>query len=115
MGEKQEIRFCGEFVKLHGQTSGTLVAVFSDCKGDILHFKFPHLVGYDTELANGQFYFLNPEETYLFLLFIGNDGILVPSFRKQNDENFAKYADNIGSEFDFIIEKSAKGAAYGKS
>jgi len=114
MVENQKIRFGGEFVKLHGQTSGELVAVFAGCGGDVLHFKFPRLVGYDTELTNGQFYFLNPEKTYLFLLFIGNDGILVPTFRAQNEENMAKYADNIGSKFDFVIEETPKGALYGK-
>lgn len=107
MSELKEIEFDNNYPKLHGQKEARLVAVFNDISGRILYNKFPDLMGFDCKRSDGKFYFVNPEKDYMLLLFIGDKGILFPTFRKSNDENKSRYNDSIGELYKLIIAKEA--------
>ena len=95
----QTISFNNNQPKLHGQEYATLLAVFNDVPGELLHSKMPELIKYDTIRDDGKFYQLDPCGKYMILLFKGDLGILFSSIRKSNDENISKYNDSIGEVF----------------
>lgn len=100
----KEIKFDNNYPKLKGEKAARLVAVFNDMSGQLLRQKFPDLMFYDTERDDGRFYYIDKNETYILLLFLGENGNLFSSIRKYNPENVAKYNDSIGELFRLTIE-----------
>lgn len=100
----KEIKFDNNYPKLKNEKVARLIAVFNDMTGVLLKQKFPDLMFYDTERDDGRFYFIDRNETYMFLLFLGANGNLFSSIRKQNPENIAKYNDSIGDLFHLKVE-----------
>lgn len=100
----QEITFNNNYPKLKGEKFARLIAVFNDMTGELLRHKFPDLMLYDTERDDGRYYHIDKNETFIFLLFLGGNGNLFSSLRKQNAENIAKYNNSIGDIFRLKIE-----------
>lgn len=100
-----EIAFNNNYPKLHRQKHARLLAVITGFSGELLKNRFPDFMYYDTISDDGRYYRINPDETYILLLFEGDKGILFSSFRKDNDENFAKYNTSIGQFFKIKVEK----------
>lgn len=100
-----EIIFNNNYTKLHGQKHARLLAVITGFSGELLQSRFPDLMLYDTQRDDGRFYKLEPNESYILLLFCGEKGILFTTFRKDNEENFTKYNPSIGQIFKIKIEK----------
>ena len=100
-----EITFNNNYPKLHGQKRARLLAVITGFSGELLQKRFPDLMLYDTLRDDGRYYAINQDETYILLLFEGDNGILFTTFRKDNDGNFYKYNGLIGQIFKIKIEK----------
>ena len=105
----KEIIFNNSYPKLKKEKFARLIAVFNYMTGALLRQKFPDLCLYDTERDDGRFYLIDKNETYMLLLFLGINGNMFSSIRKQNPDNEAKYNDSIGDIFAIKIEKSDKG------
>ena len=96
------IYFSGDYLKLHGQWSGKLVAV-ENIRIDENTPK--ELIDYDTTMTDGSKYHLSHGE-YLQLIFIGNLGIPFCTIRRNTYENVSKYISNIGKRFELDKEET---------
>lgn len=99
----QQIIFDNEYPKLHGAKYGELVAVINDVCAETLKTKWSSLLRYDTLRSDGRFYGIKDGIKYMLLLFVSNNGFLIPTLRKQNKENQEKYNLLIGDIFEFVI------------
>lgn len=100
----KEIEFDNNYPKLFGQKYAKLLAVFVGISGERLFKKMPDLMYYDTIRNDGMRTYIEPDETYMILLFEGDLGILFSSIRKSNEENTEKYCDSIGEVFSIVIK-----------
>lgn len=99
------IKFSSDYPKLHGQTSGKLVAV-EDIRIDKDTPK--ELIEYDTRNSNGEYYNLKTGD-YIQLIFVGNLGIPFCTIRsKRNryaEDKGVYYRQHIGEVFAIEILK----------
>jgi len=96
---ENEILFDNNYPKLHNQTAARLVFVLEDIPGKLLLTKYHGFMCYDCMRDDGLLYNINPDETYMLLLFVGNENIMFSTFRKQNKENVELYAESVGDVF----------------
>lgn len=102
--EIKKIKFDNNYPKLKNQKQARLIAAFTDVTETILSYKFPDLLLYDTKRDDGRYYKIDKGETYILLIFLGVDGFLFTSLRRQNKENLEKYCDSIGDLFSLIVK-----------
>lgn len=103
MAKLEQIIFDNDYPKLSGATHGELVAVINNVSAEILKTKWNGLLKYDTLRSDGRYFGIQDGIYYMLLLFIGDNGHLIPTLRKQNSENSDKYNLLIGSDFEFVI------------
>ena len=101
----QTIKFNDNYPKLHNQTTAKLVAMFDNVSANILFRQFPDLLKFDTKKQDGSYFEIEPRNSFLLLLFVGNKNIMFSTLRKSNDENFWLYKNSIGEEFNIVIEE----------
>lgn len=99
----QQIIFNNEYPKLHNEKYGVLVAVINDISSEILKTKWAGLLRYDTLRSDGRFFAIQDGNKYMLLLFVSDNGFLIPTLRKQNKENSEKYNLLVGDLFEFVI------------
>lgn len=90
----ERIKFLGNYVKLHNQTSATLLQVnFVDIRE-----VSKELIEYDTLKTDGSRYeFI--DNYYIQLIFLGNFGIPFSTLRSMNYEKMKYYVSNLNKEF----------------
>ena len=95
----REIKFSGEYIKLHNQTSATLIQVnFTQIDKDTPQ----ELIDYDTTRLDGSKYLLE-DNYYMQLIFLGNLVIPFSTLRKMRYEKMKYYVSNINKEFEIKI------------
>lgn len=99
----EQIIFDNDYPKLSGASFGELVAVINNVSSEVLKTKWNGLLKYDTLRNDGRYLGIQDGIYYMLLLFIGDNGLLIPTLRKQNSENSEKYNFLIGSIFEFVI------------
>lgn len=99
------IKFSGDYPKLHGQKSATLVAV-AKIKIDK---NTPHeLLEYDTKKSDGTYYELKTGN-YMQLIFLGDKAIPFCTIRSAYPQHKVEYYKNsIGQKFNIAIENEAQ-------
>ena len=96
-----KIKFLGNYVKLHNQTSATLIQVnFTKLDEDTPK----ELVDYDTLRVDGSRYELE-EGYYIQLIFLGNYGIPFSTLRSMGYEKMKFYVSNLNKEFELDIQE----------
>ena len=103
MEKFEQIIFDNEYPKLQNAKQGILSAVITSIPANLLKTRWEAFLKFDTLRKDGQFRAIQDGIYYMLLLFIGDNGRLVPTLRKQNEENISKYADKVGSVFEFVI------------
>ena len=104
MSELNVIQFDNNYPKLHNQKTARLVMVIQEISGEMLLNNFPDLTYYDTLREDGFYYDIKPELEYMLLLFVGDNDIMFPTLRKQNEENAILYAESVGDLFKITVE-----------
>ena len=103
MGKFEQIIFDNEYPKLKGERYGVLAAVITKIPAELLKTKWRSLLDYDTIRSDWKFFGIQDGIYYILLLFIGENGNLIPTLRKSTPENEERYALLVGSPFEFII------------
>ena len=98
----EQIIFDNQYPKLQNEWGGVLSAVITKIPSELLKTKWQHLLNFDTMRSDGRFYGIQDGIYYMLLLFITPNGRLVPTIRKDNEEN-EKYITLIGCSFEFVI------------
>ncbi len=93
----KQIKFSGDYPKLHGQTSAKLIAIYPRT---IDRFTPQELIDYDTTKSDGSKYPLVDGE-YLQLIFFGNLFIPFCTIRRMTYEKIQYY--QVGEVFEVII------------
>lgn len=96
-----EIKFSGNYPKLHGQSSAKLLEVHQITIDEDTP---KELLDYDTTMTDGSKFYLSNGE-YLQLILIGNFMIPFCTLRRCTYENVQKYVPNIGKTFDLIVKE----------
>lgn len=103
----QSIKFSGDYPKLHGQQTATLVAV---AKIKIDKNTPQELFEYDTKKSDGTYYDLK-SGIYLQLIFLGDKSIPFCSIRSAFPSHKVEYyKSSIGKKFNIVIEEKIKDA-----
>lgn len=97
VGGRMEIKFNHNYRKLHGQKKARLVWI-GMVNGKNLSKKF---IEYDTD---GK-YKIDRKQDYIFMIFLGKEGIPFTTVRKLNRENRNKYFFSQDVVFDVIVEE----------
>jgi len=96
-----KIKFLGNYVKLHNQTSAELLQVnFTQIDEDTPQ----ELIDYDTLKVDGSRYKLDCTY-YIQLIFLGNYGIPFSTLRNISYEKMEYYVSNISKEFEIEIKE----------
>ena len=95
-----QIKFNHNYKKLHNQTDAVLVSVSTLKTGNSFSKEFKEFIEYDTERK----YEIEENQTYLFLVFVGNHCFPFVTLRKLNEENIEKYVGYEGKIFNIVIQ-----------
>ena len=98
----KQIRFKGEYLKLKGQKTAKLLYVDTVVPEHIQKGWYDDLVEYDTRRTDGSRFELNPEITYLLLIFLGDKNELFTTLREFSPKNSHYFAD-MGQIFKVVI------------
>ena len=93
-----QIKFSKEYVKLHGQTTAKLLAVYPQT----INNTYKELIDYDTIATDGTRYELKPGK-YILLVFIGDKHIPFTTIRSDKPA-----MNGMKSKWDYYKEKSGE-------
>ena len=98
-----QIKFSKEYVKLHGQTTAKLLAVYPQT----INNTYKELIDYDTIATDGTRYELKPGK-YILLVFIGDKHIPFTTIRSDKPamngmkSKWDYYKEKIGEDFAIV-------------